>query len=85
MDEKRKAEADRFNSSMVRLGARINLPFFMFFQSFNSSMVRLGDGTNTSLSPAIAAFQFQYGAIRSSIRVFGKMVRLFVSIPVWCD
>ena len=79
-----KLRVKRFNSSMVRLGDRMDSEIYRQLRCFNSSMVRLGD-TNNSLKNILQMFQFQYGAIGSRQPNTLMNSFTFVSIPVWCD
>ena len=56
-----------FNSSLVRLGADINLTKAIKNGCFNSSLVRLGDYASLDLKLVLSAFQFQLGAIGSEL------------------
>ena len=57
-----------FNSNMVRLEDNNNKWSLVFDRRFNSNMVRLEAVRYVLFSSAANLFQFQYGAIRSSLR-----------------
>ena len=70
---------------MERLKAIDLMPCCAALKNLHSSMERLKDHMSVACLPIPALFTFQYGEIKSDIRIRKRRLPAVIYIPVWRD
>ncbi len=74
-----------FNSTLVRLKARVKSWPVRFLAGFNSTLVRLKVSIKPVIKYVTLMFQFHFGTIKSFPFNILLFISVLVSIPLWYD